>query len=88
MRSRRYLRLFEIGHNTTYGRPHIAFNLTETMIALALENEVTVYDLSILEPLIADTSHIGDITGMAFSPDGSLFAAASTDGTVTVWRLE
>ena len=49
-------------------------------------------DLSIFAPDGTRTAqrsgHLGEITDVAFSPDGHRFASASKDGTVLVWRRE
>ena len=32
------------------------------------------------------TGHTGDVTSVAFSPDGSTIASGSSDGTVLLWE--
>lgn len=68
--------------------PQIAFDPAERKIAMSAANHVQVLALLDGDVLLDDMSHTSDINGIAFSQDGTLFAAASEDGTVTVWRIE
>jgi WD40 repeat protein len=47
---------------------------------------VRLWDATTGRSILHYTGHSGDVFDLAWSPDGSLIASASTDGTVQVWR--
>jgi WD40 repeat protein len=48
---------------------------------------ITENNLSDLEPLYTLVGHAGNVTEVVFSPNGSLIASSSTDGTVRLWNV-
>jgi WD40 repeat protein len=56
-------------------------------IGAGLEHGVAVYDWPGGKLLHTFAGHTGQITGLAFAPDGKSLASGSTDGTVLVWDL-
>ena len=47
---------------------------------------VRVWDAASGKPLVQYTGHSEDVFAVAWSPDGTLIASSSVDGTVQVWR--
>jgi WD40 repeat protein len=52
-----------------------------------LENMVMVWDTATWEEIGRFVGHNGRVLDLAFSPDGTLLASSSSDGTVIVWQV-
>jgi WD40 repeat protein len=59
-----------------------------TVLPVALEGTVRVWDAETGKQLLALTGHMATIWGACFSPDGRRLATASQDGTVRLWDAE
>ena len=49
-------------------------------------NRIQLLDLKTFQPLNTLVGHTEDITDLSFSPDGSILASASYDGTILLWK--
>jgi WD40 repeat protein len=72
--------------------PHVhylAFSPSGKYLALAGEREsgVTLWDIRSMRAVAALEGHTSSVERVAFSPDSSLLATASTDRTVKLWEL-
>jgi WD40 repeat protein len=66
----------------------ITYSPDGTRLAAARDNRITLWDAQTLVEGATLKSEGGDLTNIAFSPDGSLLAAASKDWPVLVWDLD
>jgi WD40 repeat protein len=55
-------------------------------IADILDNSVKVWDVQTGKAIVTYTGHTDSVERVAWSPDGTMIASASVDGTVQVWR--
>src|SRR5262249_18470261 len=63
----------------------LAFSADGTRLALAGGPEVQVWDVDRQLRLAAMRGHAGEVTSIAFAPDGLRVASSSADGTVRLW---
>jgi WD40 repeat protein len=76
-----------IKYNATYP-PVYAWSPNSDLLAISAKNG-TIILISVDRGIFLKslTGHSGDITGIKFSPDGSLLASTSYDGTVRLWGI-
>lgn len=70
-----------------YGLPAVAFSTDEQRIAMGTftDNFVRTFDVSNGKQLKEIRGHRAKVTGIAFSPNGKLFATASLDRDCKIW---
>jgi WD40 repeat protein len=57
------------------------------LVAVAKEREVRIWDLISTMPIGAPLINEGDVTSVAFSPNGLTLASGSVDATVRLWEV-
>ncbi|MFW9777834.1 MAG: hypothetical protein ACFFE8_03190 [Candidatus Heimdallarchaeota archaeon] len=75
------------GHD--YGINTIAFSPFDPTILVSgskyIEANIIIWDISQRKPRINLTGHTREVKSVTFSPEGSIFATASYDGTISFW---
>lgn len=74
-----------------YGSTHrtLAFHPNNTLIAIGDGDTLILCDVTNGNAVtIVEDTYVDDITQVAFSPDGTLIATASRDGTIRLWGVE
>ena len=66
---------------------NLVYSADGRTIAAWNDKEVNLWDTIIGEHKITITRHIGDISCLAYSPDGKTIATGSKDGTVLMWEI-
>ena len=67
---------------------NIAFSPAGTRLAVASSIGIWIYDVrpGKVKELDLFTGHTGEVTALAFSPDGATIASANWDGTLYLWN--
>ncbi len=65
--------------------PSVSLNADGTLLVVAVDYGAKVYDLALKREVRALVGHKGQVSVVAFSPDGSTVATGSWDGTVRLW---
>jgi WD40 repeat protein len=69
------------------GKPHsVAFSRSGRVLVTADELSVRIRKLPGTEEKLVLQGHAGNVTRLAFSPDGGLLASSSHDGQVIIWN--
>ena len=57
-------------------------------VAVAIGNEIVVWDITINQEYISFKEHKGDVNCIDFSPDGKFLVSGGEDKSVCLWSLE
>ena len=60
---------------------------SQTRLWIAHDNGVRQFDLAADAEAFGPAGHIGEVTALAYAPDGKTLASGSTDGTVRLWNV-
>jgi WD40 repeat protein len=60
---------------------------TSTLPTIPVREMIHLETIDALSPMLMLTGHTDDVTDVAFSPDNTLLASSSADGTVRVWNV-
>lgn len=63
----------------------LVLSVDEQRGALSLEGQIQTWDASVWKPVEELSLSTKAVGGMAFSPDGTWFAAGGADGKIRVW---
>jgi WD40 repeat protein/DNA-binding SARP family transcriptional activator len=64
------------------------FDTAGALIATPWNRRIEIWDVASGDPVVKLPYQPGDVYGLAFSPDGSLFATGAADGTVRLFDAE
>jgi WD40 repeat protein len=65
----------------------LAYSPDGRLLAVGVHSEIALWDTEAEEVVATLKDHNGDVQDLAFSPDGSLLASASRDGSAIVWDM-
>ncbi len=70
---------------TTHTSPAVALSTDGNLLAAAVDWTVKVFDIARRHELVTLKGHKGQVSAVAFSPDGGTIATGSWDQTVRLW---
>jgi len=65
----------------------LAFGANPRRVWLAHDNAIRLHDLDRDVELLGPSGHRGEITALAYSPDGKTLASGSSDASIELWNL-
>ncbi|MEM9092092.1 MAG: NB-ARC domain-containing protein, partial [Cyanobacteria bacterium P01_F01_bin.53] len=64
------------------------FSPNGNLLATGIENEICLWDVNEIRPLLTCKGHTGWVQGLTFSPSGQWLASCSHDQTIRLWNIE